>query len=103
MDRRDYYRLPEPMTVCYRLVSEGFMEKSEAAEAFDPAPGFELKRQLFQLELEGAEALRRLGEKDHPLGTFAHNLNRRVMLLGDMVAGETNSDQSEPCRAPTQP
>jgi hypothetical protein len=87
MDRRDYYRLADRISVHHKVVADSFVQQSNAADAFDLVPGFHLLRDLFALQLEAGEAIRHITEADRALGSFVHNLDQRLGLLTQIVTG----------------
>jgi hypothetical protein len=86
IDRRDYLRLLDRISVEYSMVTPQFLQDSPAADAFELPPGFHLLRDLYRLDLEAQEIVRQVNDTDRTIGGFLHNLNSRLTLLADLIA-----------------
>ncbi|MFT4712344.1 MAG: hypothetical protein ACJAVI_002126 [Candidatus Azotimanducaceae bacterium] len=93
IDKRDYYRLNDQVQVSYQIVSSADV-KTHAPDAFFDLPlGFHITREIYELELEARELLRGITDNNRQLGSFLHNLNKKIELLAHAVAsGNLASD-----------
>ncbi len=80
-DKRDHYRLADHIHVRYRLVSGADLD-TDPAGYFSTAGAIETVKELYRLDLEAKDSLRKIALKDKALGDFLANLNRQVKLLG---------------------
>jgi hypothetical protein len=81
IDNRDYFRLPDQIHVGYQRVSKTSINSTDAGSHFGLDSSFYLLRDIYELELESAELLRAITDKNRQLGSFLQNLNKRVDIL----------------------
>lgn len=92
IDKRDYYRLNDQVQVSYQIVSSTDVKNQKPDAFFDLPSGFHITREIYELELEASELLRGITDNNRQLGSFLHNLNKKIELLAHTVA----SAQHEP-------
>jgi len=89
-DQRDYYRIDERASVEYKLVTSDEPYRGPAANHFDLPAGFELLKELYLLDLESREILRKINRESLELGHFLGNLNKRIDILGQIIIEDTS-------------
>jgi hypothetical protein len=89
IDKRDYYRLNDQVQVSYQIVSSADVKTHEPDAFFDLPSGFHITREIYELELEASELLRGITDNNRQLGSFLHNLNKKIELLAHAVASGT--------------
>ena len=80
-DKRDYFRLTDTIHLAHRIVTKKDLQEHEAEFFFSPDPDFNVSQEIQILELESTEILRKISDTNRQLGSFLHNLNRRVELI----------------------
>lgn len=88
MDRRDYYRIQDSIYVSYLPLTHRQVEVSVPEDHFDVSAAFHASRELYELELESIELLRQINDSNRELGSFLHNINKRIGLIAHSVATE---------------
>lgn len=92
-DKRDYYRLPDKILIEFQHITERDVENASADDFFTSDPNFHLLRDIYELQLESSELLRGLTQQNRQLGSFLHNLDRRVEILArSMVQTQSERD-----------
>lgn len=91
IDRRDYFRLLDEISVDYKVIAPQFVQDSNPADAFELPPGFHLLRDLYRLDLEAQEIVRQVNDSDRNIGGFLHNLNSRLELLANILTASQMS------------
>lgn len=84
-DKRDYYRLPDTILIEFQRVTERDVENASADDFFTSDPNFHLLRDIYDLQLESNDLLRGVTQQNRQLGSFLHNLDRRIELLARSV------------------
>ncbi|MBD3647541.1 MAG: PilZ domain-containing protein [Pseudomonadales bacterium] len=64
------------------------VEFSVPEDHFDISEAFQTSRELYELQLESHELLRKINEGNRELGNFLHNLNKRIELITRSIATE---------------
>ncbi|MCB1644401.1 MAG: PilZ domain-containing protein [Pseudomonadales bacterium] len=80
-DQREFYRLPDNISVDYRLIPPSALLNSSPSDHFELPDSFHWLREVYELEMEATELLRGIADKQRMLGAFLHNLNRRMEIL----------------------
>ncbi len=94
-DKREYFRLSDQISVAYKVVTKNDLEEHNALDFFTSDPNFHLLRDIYELEIESAEIIRNISDSNRQLGSFLHNLNKRVELLSQGIRNVTEvSDYS---------
>lgn len=97
MDKRDHYRIEDAIQVSYKVVTANEEANTPVGEHFGLSPAFRASREIHELELEAVEILRGINENNRQLGSFLHNLNRRISLLTrSLLADELEDDEPLP-------
>lgn len=81
IEKRDYHRIDDAVGVTYTVISAKDVERTTPEDHFNLPASFMLLRELYALSLEAEEVLRGISEEDRKLGSFLHNVNRRVELI----------------------
>ena len=81
IERRAYLRVPDNLHVEHVVVSAEEYKKSTVTEVLDLPGAFDLRRELYRLELEARDLTREIAENDRKMGSYFHNLNQRIELL----------------------
>ena len=85
IERRAYLRVPDNLHVEHVVVSAEEYKKSTVTEVLDLPGAFDLRRELYRLELEARDLTREIAENDRKMGSYFHNLNQRIELLATAV------------------
>ena len=85
-DKRDYYRLNDQVQIDYQVVRPSDVSESEPDDFFELPPGFHVTRDIYELEIEANEILRGITDSNRQLGSFLHNLNKRIEIIAHSVA-----------------
>lgn len=95
MDKRDHYRIRDEIHVTHETVTGGHMQSIRPEENFTLSSAFLASREFYELELDALDILREVNENNRQLGSFLHNLNRRMSLLArSLLADEVNSEDT---------
>jgi hypothetical protein len=84
-DKRDFYRLPDTILIEFQHINERDIKNASAEDFFTSDPNFHLLRDIYGLQLESQELLRGITQQNKQLGSFLHNLDRRVDLLARSI------------------
>lgn len=92
IERRAYLRHEDDACASHLPVSteQADLETAEALLGLDSV--FSLRRDLYRLELEAHELRREVSDQDRTLGSFLHNLNRRMELMTSVVLDLSDHD-----------
>ena len=91
IDKRDHFRIADQIHVGYQRVKKADVDITDAGSHFDLDASFYLLRDIYELELESVELLRRISEKNRQLGSFLQNLNKRVDILCRGVSANSSA------------
>jgi len=96
-DNRNYFRLTDVCEISYLVVSKSDAHHKSADQFFDPDPNFEILREIHDLTTDSKEILKSITNKDRQVGSYLHNLNRRVELLarGLNATNNTSIDKAD--------
>ncbi len=86
IDKRDYYRLNDQVEITYRIVHRSDVRDTEPDDFFELPAGFHVTRGIYELGMEANEMLRGITDSNRQLGSFLHNLNKRIEILAHSVA-----------------
>ncbi|MBT4161916.1 MAG: PilZ domain-containing protein [Gammaproteobacteria bacterium] len=92
IERRAYLRISDLAHIDYRIVTEKDIQTGDLNALLGLSHTFDLRKQMYRLELEAMELRREISEMDRKLGTFLHNLNQRLELITTVVAAAETSD-----------
>jgi hypothetical protein len=92
---RDSFRLSDQIHIGYQRVSKTAANSTDAGSHFDLDSGFYLLRDIYELELESAELLRAITDKNRQLGSFLQNLNKRVDILCRGISGNKDENTTQ--------
>ena len=98
IERRAYLRIEDTVHVSLQSVSEAALKNTLPETILGLPKTFSIQRELYQLELDAREINREIAADDRKLGSFTHNLNRRIELLGAVVTATfimDNKDSSD--------
>ncbi|MDZ7686594.1 MAG: PilZ domain-containing protein [Gammaproteobacteria bacterium] len=88
-DKRAHYRLADHIQVRYKHVSQDETKNDDAAGFFSTGEStgetLSILKELYRLDLEARETVRRMLANDRDMANFLGNLNRRVTLLGQAM------------------
>ncbi|MDB6141636.1 MAG: pilus assembly protein PilZ [Pseudomonas sp.] len=93
-DRREYYRIED--TIALEINHLSGPDASHSAHAHDTSPLFNLLSELHVSEFESQHLLRQLPDQDRVLSSFLKALNKRIDLLGQVVAQTVLGKLGEP-------
>ncbi|MGY4532439.1 hypothetical protein ACVW0Y_001563 [Pseudomonas sp. TE3786] len=83
-DRREYYRINDTIALEFSLLSGAEAVASEALH--DHSPLFNLLSDLHLSDFESQHLLRHIGERDRTLASYLKVVNKRIDLLGQVLA-----------------
>ena len=92
---RDSFRLSDQIHVGYQHVSKTAINSTDAGSHFDLDSSFYLLRDIYELELESAELLRAITDKNRQLGSFLQNLNKRMDILCRGISGNRDENTTQ--------
>lgn len=93
-DRREYYRIED--TIALEIKHLHGTDATLHAPAQDTSTLFNLLSELHISEFESQHLLRQLGEHDRVLSSYLKTLNKRIDLLGQVVAQTVLGKIGEP-------
>ncbi|RRV07282.1 PilZ domain-containing protein [Pseudomonas sp. v388] len=93
-ERREYYRIEDSVALEINPLSRAGQATGNAGE--DTSVLFDLLSELHVSEFESQHLLRQLDERDRVLTSFLKAMNKRVDLLGRVIAHTALGDLGEP-------
>ncbi len=93
-DRREYYRIED--TIALEINHLSGTHATHQTPAQDTSTLFNLLSELHVSEFESQHLLRQLGDNDRALGSYLKALNKRIDLLGQVVAHTVLGKIGEP-------
>ncbi|WP_370978746.1 PilZ domain-containing protein [Agaribacterium sp. ZY112] len=84
-ERRDSFRIDEDVHFEFKLASSSSIEDIHVNDVFEDDDALGLINQFNQLDERGLKALGLISEKNHLLGDFLSNLNKKVELLSRQI------------------
>ena len=85
IERRSYLRISDEATIDWQIVTDNQVTTQTPEAALGLSESFRLRADLYRLELEARELRREISGKDRTLGSFLHNLNRRMELMAGAI------------------
>jgi len=85
IERRSYLRVNDESMLTWRTVTEDQVRRSTPEAILGLSERFRLRKELYRLEIDAHEMRRDISAKDRLLGSFLHNLNRRMELMTQSV------------------
>lgn len=95
-DRREYYRIEDTIALEIRPLSAPAAASREVL--LDESPLFNLLSELHLSEFESQHLLRQVSERDRTLAAYLKVMNKRIDLLGQVVAQTVLGKFGEPQR-----
>lgn len=83
-ERREYYRIEDTIALEFSPLASAEAFACEASQTYSPL--FNLLADLHVLDFESQHLLRHIGERDRTLANYLKVINKRVDLLGQVVA-----------------
>ncbi|MCX7080550.1 MAG: PilZ domain-containing protein [Pseudomonas sp.] len=93
-DRREYYRIEDTIALEIRPLSAHEVAGQEVLQ--DESPLFNLLSELHLSEFESQHLLRQISERDRTMAAYLKVLNKRIDLLGQVVAQTVLDKFDEP-------
>lgn len=93
-DRREYYRIEDTIALEIRPLSAHEAADQEVLQ--DESPLFNLLSELHLSEFESQHLLRQISERDRAMAAYLKVLNKRIDLLGQVVAQTVLDKFDEP-------
>lgn len=93
IERRSYLRIFDEAMVDWKTVTEDQVKTNTPEDVLGLTEQFALRKDLYRLELEARELRREISEQDRTLGSFLHNLNRRMEIMTGAVINLNESIQ----------
>lgn len=94
-DKRNYFRLNDACEVSCTIVTRSDTTSKHADYFFEQDPNFDILREIHDLTMDSKEILRGITNKDRQLGSYLHNLNKRVELLARGITSKNHALLSE--------
>ncbi|MCB1691895.1 MAG: PilZ domain-containing protein [Pseudomonadales bacterium] len=86
IDRRDYYRIHDNIEVECKVIHRSDLASTAPTDHFDVTPSFSLLADLYTMELEAQDMLRKIAARDRDLGSFLHNVSNRLARMSQVIA-----------------
>src|SRR5207253_6650718 len=93
-DRREYYRIKDTIALEIRPLSAHEAAGQEVLQ--DESPLFNLLSELHLSEFESQHLLRQISERDRNTASYLKVMNKRIDLLGQVVAQAVLGKFEEP-------
>jgi hypothetical protein len=93
-DRREYYRIEDTIALEIRPLSA--LEVADQEVLQDASPLFNLLSELHLSEFESQHLLRQISERDRTMAAYLKVMNKRIDLLGQVVAQTVLGQIGEP-------
>jgi c-di-GMP-binding flagellar brake protein YcgR len=94
-ERRQFYRIDQPVVLDYQIVSENDVKRSSQPHQFNVSPYFLLQSQLAEIDSECQHLIYKIAESTPHLATYLQHLNKKIDLIGSALSDkQVDSDTS---------
>ena len=92
IERRSYLRVESSAGVFHRAITRNQADSEPVESILSLGSHFAMRQELYRLELEARELQHAVATRDRVFGSFCHNLNQRLELLGASLSPAAEGD-----------